>query len=93
MFGNRSGGTAASNAASSDKLHSDLTNLVGSLTDSSASNLANLGSTEVGQGLGALGQEQGAVTQRMQNWANSILGRGITGAVSAAESAGIGAGI
>lgn len=90
-FGTRSGGTTASTAATNDRVHSDITNLIGSLTGSSASNLASLGTTLTGQGLGALGQEQGAVAQQMANWQNSILGKGITGAVQGAEALGMGA--
>ena len=78
MFGNRSGGTAASNNAATDKVHSDITNLVGSLTNSSASSLASLGSAQVGEGSGLLSQEQGADAARMENWSNSILGLGLT---------------
>lgn len=85
-MGTRSGGTAASNNASSDKLHSDITNMIGSLTGGAASSLASLGSSEMSTGLGALGQEQGATAQRMQNWQNSILGKGITGAAQAGEA-------
>lgn len=91
MFGGRSGGTAASNASSTDKLHSDLTNLIGSLTNSSASSLATLGSNMVSTGLGAYGAQEQADKERMANWQNSILGRGITGGVAAAESFGLGA--
>ena len=89
-MGTRSGGTAATNAASSDKTHSDITNLIGSLTGKSADALGSLGTSELSQGLGALGQEQGATQQRMQNWSDSILGRGITTAVSAAETYALG---
>ena len=89
-MGTRSGGTAASNAASSDKLHSDITNMIGSLTRGAAGSLASLGSNMTSTGLGALGQEQGATAQRMQNWSDSILGRGITTAVSAAETYALG---
>jgi hypothetical protein len=85
-MGTRSGGTAATNAASSDKTHSDITNLIGSLTGKSADALGSLGTSELSQGLGALGQEQGATAQRMQNWQNSILGKGITGAAQAGEA-------
>ena len=88
-FGTRSGGTTASNAAATDKLHSYITNLIGSLTGSSASNLASLGTSLTGQGLGALGQEQGAVDQQMANWQNSILGKGVTTAAAFAESYGL----
>jgi hypothetical protein len=86
-MGTRSGGTAASNAASSDKLHSDITNMIGSLTGGAASSLASLGSSEMSTGLGALGQEQGATAERMQNWSNSILGMGL------AKGAGFGEGL
>ena len=91
LFGSRSGGTAAHNEALKDALHSDITNLIGSLTGSSASSLASLGSTQMSTGLGALGMEQGAVQQRIQNWSDSILGKGITSGVASAESAGLGA--
>ena len=86
-MGTRSGGTAASNNASSDKLHSDITNLTGSLTGGAASGLASLGSTMTSTGLGALGQEQAATAERMQNWSNSILGMGL------AKGAGFGEGL
>jgi hypothetical protein len=88
-MGTRSGGTAASNAASSDKLHSDITNMIGSLTGGAASSLASLGSSEMSTGLGALGQEQGATAERMQNWANSILGLGITKGAGFLEGMGL----
>jgi hypothetical protein len=89
-MGTRSGGTAASNNASSDKLHSDITNMVGNLTGGAAGSLASLGSSEMSTGLGALNDEQKATAERMQNWENSILGRGITTAVSAAETYALG---
>src|ERR1700678_2882806 len=40
LFGNRSGGNTASAASTNDRVHSDITNLIGSLTNSSASSLA-----------------------------------------------------
>ena len=83
-FGTRSGGTAASNAASTDKLHSDITNLIGSLTSSSVSNLANLGTKMVDTGLTSLNMEQQADAARMQNWRDSIFGGAITGAAGIA---------
>lgn len=86
MFGGRTGGTAASNAASSDKVHADITNLTGSLTNSAAGSLASLGSNLLNTGTGALGDQVSADAKRMQNWQNSILGKGITSGVQAAES-------
>jgi hypothetical protein len=86
IFGNRGGGTAATNAASSDKLHSDITNLIGSLTNSSASSLASLGTNQVNTGLSSFGMQQQASQEQLSNWANSILGKGISGAINYAES-------
>ena len=88
-MGTRSGGTAASNNASSDKLHSDITKLIGSLTGKSADALGSLGTSELSQGLGALGQEQGATAERMQNWSNSILGLGLTKGAGFLEGMGL----
>lgn len=50
-FGNRAGGTNASTAATNDKVHSDITNLLGSLTGSSASGLASTGSNLLNLGI------------------------------------------
>lgn len=86
IFGNRSGGTAASNNAATDKTHSDITNLIGSLTNSSASSLASLGSNMVSTGLSSFQAQQQASQQQLSNWSNSIFGKGIAGAVNYAES-------
>jgi hypothetical protein len=91
QFGTRSGGTAASAASTNDKVHSDITNLIGSLTGSAASGLASTGSGLLSTGLSAYGQQAELSQQQMQNWENSILGKSITGGVAAAESFGLGA--
>jgi hypothetical protein len=90
IFGTRSGGTAASNAATTDKLHSDITNLIGSLTGNAASTLMSAGSNELSQGAAAYSQNADLSAQRMKNWSDSILGRGITTGVAAAESYALG---
>ncbi len=89
-MGTRSGGTAATNAASSDKLHSDITNLTGSLTGNAASNLLSSGTSLLGQGAAATQGEADLSQIRYQNWMDSILGKGITTAVSAAETYALG---
>ena len=89
MFNPRSGGTAASNNAASDQAHGYITNLIGNLTNSSASSLANLGTSQVGTGLESLGMEQGASAERMQNWSNSLFGLGITKAAGYGEGLGL----
>lgn len=50
-FGGRSGGTAASTSAINDKVHSDITDLIGKLTGSSVSGLSSLGTNLLGQGM------------------------------------------
>jgi hypothetical protein len=52
MNGNRGGGTAATNASATDKVHGDITNMISSLTGSAASGLAGVGSNLLGQGIG-----------------------------------------
>jgi hypothetical protein len=89
IFGTRSGGTTGANIASSDKLHSDITNLIGSLTGSAVSEQANLGSSLLQTGLGAYTTQADLSQQRMQNWSDSILGKGITSGVAFGESYGL----
>ena len=89
-MGTRSGGTAATNAASSDKLHSDITNLTGSLTGKAADTLLSSGSTFLGQGEAANMDNANLGQQQYQNWMDSIAGKGITTAVSAAETYALG---
>jgi len=72
MMGTRSGGTAASNVASSDKVHSDITNLVGSLTGGAASGLTSVGSNLLGQGMSGAQAGFGEATQMQQQRAAQI---------------------
>jgi hypothetical protein len=86
IFGTRSGGTAASTNATDDKVHSDITNLIGSLTGKAADSLTSSGSSLLNQGESADVNSSELSQQRFQNWQNSILGKGISGAVQYAES-------
>ena len=88
-MGTHSGGTAATNAASSDKLHGDITNMVGSLTGGAAGISASLGSNLTSQGLGAFSQNEELSQQRMENWSNSILGLGLTKGAGFLEGMGL----
>ena len=90
-FGNRSGGTAASNAATIDKTHSDITSLIGNLTGKAADSLSSSGSSLLSQGQSAYGQQADLSQKQMQNWQQSIFGGAITGAVGiAGKAAGLG---
>jgi len=88
--GTRSGGTAASNNAAQDKVHSDITNLTGSLTSGAASTLLSSGSDLLSKALGGYGQQADMSETQMKNWQDSILGSGITSGISSLESFGIG---
>ena len=90
QFGNRSGGTASAAAGIDSSTRGNISSMVASLLGSSASNLGSLGSSTLGQGMQALGQQANMSQQQVQNWANSILGRGLTSGVSALESFGLG---
>ena len=90
MFSPRSGGTAASNAATADKTHGYITNLIGSLTGNAVSGLASTGTNELSTGLSATGQQAELSQERYQNWMDSILGKGLTTAAGAAETFGLG---
>ena len=86
IFGTRSGGTAASAASTDDKVHGDITNLIGTLTGKSADSLLSSGSTFLNQGESANMDNASLGAERFTNWQNSILGKGITGAAQYAES-------
>jgi len=70
MTGGRSGGTAAANAAAGDKVHSDITNLIGSLQEKSASDLASVGTNLLGQGISGKQATFGDANQMQQQRAN-----------------------
>ena len=90
QFGPRSGGTAATTSAIDSSGNAELIKLLGGLQTTAASGAASLGTAEQGLSLQDKQAQDQASQQRMQNWMNSILGRGITQAASAAESAGPG---
>ena len=90
-FGTRSGGTAASNAAADEGVSRDILNLEGGLKSGAASTLAGIGTSEQGIGLSAEEQQAWLAQERQQNQENSILGKTITGGISAAEGFGLGA--
>ena len=90
QFGNRGGGNNAAMQDAGDKSAASVNDLVGSQMSGAASGLASLGSNMLNMGLQSGEAQDQASQQRMQNWQNSILGKGIGGAVGAAESFGLG---
>jgi len=90
-MGTRSGGNAASTAATNDKVHDYITKLIGDLTGKAAGEVGSIGSNQLNVGLEALGKQTDMSQQRMQNWSDSILGLGVTKAAGAAEGMALGA--
>lgn len=88
QFGTRSGGTAASTAATDDKLHGYMTNLFGSLTEGAADKLTSTGGNLMNTGLSAYGSQTAMSQQRMANWSKSIFGHFMISGVQSLEEAG-----
>lgn len=89
QFGNRSGGTNASVAGTNDKVHSDITGLIGSLTGSSVSGLSSAGSGLLSTGISGTQTAFGDATQMQKqrsDMVNDIFG-------SIASTAGAVAGV
>ena len=90
-FGSRSGGTASAAASADAAGRGNIINLVGGLQSGTAGNLAQTGQNLLTTGLGALNQQAEMSQQRMQNWSDSIFGKGITTAAAAGEAYALGA--
>ena len=75
QFGNRSGGTNASNQKNMDTTRGNIDNAISSLTGSAASNLMSSGQSLLGTSLEASGQQAQMSQQQMQNWNKSIFGQ------------------
>jgi hypothetical protein len=91
QFGNRGGGTNAQAQMAGDQSRAQINQMISGLLGTSAGALGSMGGGLLAQGQSAYGQQAEASQQQMQNWANSILGKGITSGVASAESAGLGA--
>lgn len=91
QFGGRSGGTTAAIYKAGDDVNSEVNDLVSGLTGKAADSLGSEGAGLLSEGETALDMNAKFSQQQMDNWRNSILGKGITGAVGAAESFGLGA--
>ena len=86
QFGNRSGGTNASNQQNLDTTRANIDNGITSLTGQAATNLGNLGTSTLNTGLQANEQQAQLSQEQMQNFINSILGQATSGAVNYGES-------
>lgn len=77
-FGNRSGGTNASNQNTMDTARSGVNDMISNLTSGAASGLASLGTSALNTGLNANQVQANESQQQLENFQNSILGKGIS---------------
>jgi hypothetical protein len=75
QFGNRSGGTNASNQKNMDTTRGNIDSSISRLTGSAANSLMGSGQSLLGTSLEASGQQAQMSQQQMQNWNKSILGQ------------------
>jgi hypothetical protein len=90
QFGNRSGGTNARSQTIDDTSRAGINQMISTLTGNAMSGALQAGQSLVDTGMQALNQQVQFSQDQMENWANSILGKGITSAISAGESYGMG---
>jgi hypothetical protein len=93
QFGNRSGGTNSQMQMADASGRASYNDLVSSLLGTSASSLASIGGNLLNTSLSGYNQQLNASQQQMQNWQNSIFGKGISGAIGTAEGFGLGVGM
>lgn len=91
QFGNRSGGTSSAAQSADAAARGNIINLIGSLQSGTAANITSVGSNLLDTGLNAFNASAGLSQQRIQNWQDSILGRGLTTAAAYGEATALGA--
>lgn len=91
QFGNRSGGTNAKAQTIGDQGTSSINNMIASLSGTAAGQLGSLGTNLLNTSLNASQLQSQDSQMQMQNWQNSILGKGIGAAIGGAEAFGLGA--
>jgi hypothetical protein len=89
-FHDRSGGGTAASAGADAANRATLASLLAKLRSGAAGSEAQIGQTATGQSLDANQQEAQQAQMRMQNWLNSILGKGISSGIGTLESFGLG---
>lgn len=90
QFGNRGGGMNAVMAGLDDATRAKLLALTGGLRQGAAANAGNLGTANLGLAQSGTMNQAQLSQEQLQNYINSILGKGISTAVSSAETAGLG---
>jgi hypothetical protein len=89
-FGTRSGGQTSRAASIDDTTRAKISDMINTLTGQAVSGGAAMGQGLIDTGLKSLGMQVDMSQQQMQNWEQSILGKGITSGIAAGESYGMG---
>lgn len=90
QFGTRSGGTAAASAGADAANRSNIISLIGKLQQGAAAGETGIGENQTSLGLNANGQQAQISQEQLQNYINSILGKGISSGVAGVEGFGLG---
>jgi len=85
QFGNRSGGTNASNQKNMDTTRGNISSSISSLTGGAANSLMSSGQSLLGTSLDAYGQQAKMSAEQMDEWSKSIGGLATTSAIGHAE--------
>lgn len=88
QFGTRSGGTAAASAGADAANRANITSLIGKLQSGAAAGETGIGENQTAQGLQANDQQAALSQEQLQNYINSVLGKGISDTASTALNAG-----
>jgi hypothetical protein len=86
QFGNRSGGTNARAQTIDDTTRGNIGNMIAQLTSSAVQGAGSMGQSLFDTGANLMNMQVGFSQQQMDNWNNSILGKGMTTGISAAET-------
>jgi hypothetical protein len=89
-FSDRSGGMASKGQTVDDTTRASISDMINTLTGNAAGAAATMGGNLIDTGLKSLGMQVDMSQQQMQNWEQSILGKGITSGIAAGESYGMG---
>lgn len=90
QFGTRSGGTAAASAGADAQNRANLINLIGRLQGTAAQGAGSLGTQNLNLATEDTALQAKLAQEQMENWLNSVLGKGISSGVGAAEGFGLG---
>ena len=90
QFGNRSGGTNASNQQNMDSQRQQVEQMIAQLTGGAASGLTGIGTNALSTGLNANEVQANESQEKLANIDNSLFGKSITDFAQTAENAGEG---